>query len=190
MVLQTNRPAELVFAYLFSGDGQGKLIDEQTALKWLKLSSHTGREYLWLHFNSPHGIGKHWLQYIELAAAFKDALHKERRSSRLTHSHHGLFAVMNDVSYDISRRKPPEVATLWIGIRQHWLLSAWDKPLRSVETVIGLVHAQNIFPSTLSLVVQLLSEQAEVLLEIERNAAQATNVIEDELAAESRLPKR
>jgi zinc transporter len=189
MSLQPNQPAELVFAYLFSNEGKGRPVDADTALEWLKQPVHAGTEFLWLHFNSPHGIGSHWLQYIELAMAFRDALHEERRSSRLAHSHHGLFAVMNDVAYDAASRRTPEVATLWVGIRQRWLLSAWDKPLRSVEELLKLIDAGRAFVNPLSLVLQLLSEQADVLVDIVRNAADTANDIEAKLAA-NELPRR
>lgn len=188
MSLHPNRPAKLVFSYLFSGEGQGRLLDAEAALDWLKLPAHPETEYIWLHFDSPHGIEEHWLQYLELSLAFRDTLQEERRSSRLTRRHHGLFAVMNDVNYDASGKKT-EVSTLWISLRQRWLLSAWDKPLRSVDELIKLIDAEHAFPSPLSLVTQLLSEQADVLVEILHDVANAANEIEEKLAR-NQLPKR
>ncbi len=188
MSLQPHKPARLVFSYLFSGEGQGRLLDEKAALDWLKLAVHPEREYIWLHFDSPHGIEERWLQYLELSMTFKDALHEERRSSRLTRRHHGLFAVMNDVNYDASG-KEPEIATLWVSLRQHWLLSAWDKPLRSIGELVKLVDSRQTFPSPLSLVTQLLSEQADVLFEILRKIADAASDIEDKLLR-NKLPRR
>lgn len=185
---QPRQPAELVFAYLFSGDGVGRLLDADAALEWLKLPAHPG-EYIWLHFNSPHGIGERWLQYVELSMAFKDTMHEERRSSRLARGHQGLFAVMNDVNYDAATNKQLEVATLWISIRQRWLLSTWDKPLRSVAELIKLIKSRHSFPGPLSLVTQLLSEQAEVLMQIVHNVALSANDIEAQLSA-NKLPKR
>ena len=188
MNLHPNRPAELVFSYLFSGDGLGRLVDEEAALEWLKLPGHADTEYIWLHFDSPHGIGDGWLQYLELSTPFRDTMHEERRSSRLTFRHHGLFAVMNDVDYDAGG-KQLEVSTLWISLRQRWLLSAWDKPLRSVDELIKLIDSGHAFLSPLSLVTQLLSEQADVLVDILRGVAHAANNVEDKLAR-NQLPRR
>ena len=181
--------AQLIHAYLFSANGIGKQIGAESALEWLKNTKNTDSEFIWLHFNSPHGIDKNWLQYIELPIAFKGVLHDERRSSRLSHSHHGFFAVMNDVSYDPTHRRQPEISTLWISVRQRWLLSAWDKPLRSVEQLLALIAAEQIFPNPLTLVIQLLSHQADILANILRNTSITANMIEEKLAA-GELPKR
>ena len=181
--------AQLIHAYLFSANGIGKQIGAESALEWLKNTNNTDSEFIWLHFNSPHGIDKNWLQYIELPIAFKGVLHDERRSSRLSHSHHGFFAVMNDVSYDPTHRRQPEISTLWISVRQRWLLSAWDKPLRSVEQLLALIAAEQIFPNPLTLVIQLLSHQADILANILRNTSITANIIEEKLAA-GELPKR
>lgn len=188
MSLQPHKPARLVFSYLFSGEGQGQLLDEQAALEWLALAARPEKEYIWLHFDSPHGIEERWLQYLELSMTFRDTLHEERRSSRLTRRHHGLFAVMNDVNY-VADGKEPEIATLWVSLRQHWLLSAWDRPLRSIGELVRLVDSGQAFPSPLSLVTELISEQADVLFEILRKIADAANDIEDKLL-HNKLPKR
>ncbi len=188
-IVQPDLQAKLIHAHLFSGNGIGKQIDAESALEWLKNTNNTTSEFIWLHFGSPHGIGKDWLQYIELPIAFKGALHDERRSSRLSHSHHGLFAVMNDVTYDPSHRKHPEISTLWVSIRQRWLLSAWDNPLRSVAQLLALISAEQTFQNPLTLVIQLLSHQADVLAEILRNTSNTANSIEEKLAA-GELPKR
>ena len=188
-IVQPNIQAELIHAHLFNADGIGKQVDAESALEWLKNTNNATSEFIWLHFSSPHGIGKNWLQYIELPIAFKGVLHDERRSSRLSHSHHGLFAVMNDVTYDPTHRKHPEISTLWVSIRQRWLLSAWDNPLRSVEQLLALISAEKTFPNPLTLVIQLLSHQADLLADILRNTSITANSIEEKLAA-GELPKR
>ena len=181
--------AELIHAYLFGADGIGRNLDAQGALDWLRNAGNESGEFIWLHFSSPHNIGRRWLEYVELPQIFKEVLHEERRSSRLTHSHHGLFAVLNDVAYDLTRRTEPEVATLWLSIRQRWLLSAWSAPLRSVERLIAMIEDGHPFRNPLALLIQLLTNQADVLVDIVRDAAKAANDIEEMLAA-NRLPKR
>ncbi len=189
MTPQPAKPAALVFAYLFTGPGLGHPLNEQEALTWLRQASRPDAEYLWLHFDSPHGIGEHWLALFEPSPAFRDTLHEERRSSRLALGHQGLFAVLNDVNYDGTDGKEPEVATLWISIRQHRLLSTWDKPLRSIDELQHQIANGHAFSSPLTLVTQLLSEQADVLMDIVRHIAADASAIETRLAR-NELPRR
>jgi zinc transporter len=186
---KSDSQSELVHAYLFKTDGIGQQIDAETAFKWLKSGNAGSSEFIWLHFDNPHNIGKEWLQYIELPMIFKEVLHDERRSSRLAHSHHGLFAVINDVNYDLTRKREPQVATLWLSIRQRWLLSAWTQPLRSVEHLLSLISAKQPLHNPLALVIQLLTYQADVLVGILQNAATKANNIENLLMG-NHLPKR
>jgi zinc transporter len=155
----------------------------------LKSGNVGASEFIWLHFDNPHNISKEWLQYIELPMIFKEVLHDERRSSRLSHSHHGLFAVINDVNYDLTRKTEPQVATLWLSIRQRWLLSAWTNPLRSVEHLLSLISSRQPLQNPLVLVIQLLTYQADVLVGILQNAAGKANGIENQLMG-NHLPKR
>ena len=187
--VKADAQSELIHAYLFKNDGIGQKIDAESALKWLKNSNATTSEFIWLHFSNPHNISKDWLQYIELPMIFKEVLHDERRSSRLAHSHQGLFAVINDVTYDLTRKTQPQIATLWLSIRQRWLLSAWTNPLRSVEHLLSLISAKQPFHNPLTLVIQLLTIQADVLFDILRNAAGKANSIENMLL-DNHLPKR
>jgi zinc transporter len=181
--------AELIHAYLFKADGIGQELDAQAALDWLRNAGNETTEFIWLHFSSPHNIGKRWLEYVELPQIFKEVLHEERRSSRLAHSHHGLFAVINDVTYDPTRRTEPLVATLWLSIRQRWLLSAWSAPVRPVEQLIATIEGRRPFRNPLALLIQLLSNQADVLVDIVRSATITANNIEGMLAV-SHLPRR
>lgn len=188
-IVQPDIQAELIQAYLFGSNGVGKKIDAESALEWLKNSNNAASEFIWLHFGSPHGIDKNWFQYIDLPLAFKAVLHDEGRSSRVSHSRHGIFAVMNDVTYDSTHKKHLEVSTLWVSIRQRWLLSAWDNPLRSVEQLLLFISAGKIFQDPMTLVIQLLSLQADVLADIVMSTSNTTNSIEEKLAAGD-LPKR
>lgn len=188
-IAQSDQQSELVHAYLFKVDGIGQKIDAESALEWFKSGDISTSEFIWLHFSNPHGISKDWLQYIELPMAFKKVLHDERRSSRLAHSHHGLFAVLNDVTYDLTRKTQPEISTLWVSVRQRWLLSAWTNPMRSVEHLLSLISARQPFHNPFALIIQLLTNQADVLVDILRDAAARANSVENQLMA-NHLPKR
>ncbi len=135
------QPSRLVHAYLFSADGKGVRIDEDAALNWLKSPASPASEFIWLHFSNPHHIDTKWLQYVELPLSFKEMLHEEKRSSRFAHSHLGLFAVLNEVPDVEVPDGMPELSTLWLSVRQRWLLSAWDRPYpasaaNSIEAVL------------------------------------------------------
>ncbi len=185
--LQAESRSELVHAYLFDEHGVGKRIDVEFALNWLKSPENTASQFIWLHFNNPRDIGGNWLQFIEFPEIFRDVLDEGRRSSRLENIRDDLIAVMNDVSYDSSSYF--EVATLWVSIGRRRFISAWNRPLRSVQELSELIRSGESFRSPMALVIQLLSNQADVLVEILRNAAATANEIEQRLLT-SRLPER
>lgn len=185
-----DQPSRLVFAYLFSPDGTGKRIAEEAALSWLKTPAPPTTEFIWLHFSNPHNIGKKWLEYIELSPSFQEVLHEERRSSRLSHSHLGLFAVLNEVPEEMIPSSTPELATLWISVRQHWLLSAWNHPFRAVKTLDALITERKaLFRNPAALTVYFLNQQADALVHQLRHAASTANHVEAMLST-NRLPKR
>lgn len=183
-------PSQLVYAYLFSADGTGRRIEEDVALNWLKNPATPASEFIWLHFSNPHNIGKKWLEYIDLPTSFKEVLHEERRSSRLAHSHLGLFAVLNEVTDESLHKGLPELSTLWLSVRQHWLLSAWDNPFHAVtELDARIAEGKIAFRNPVALIVYFLNGQADTLARILRHAADTANHIETRLL-NNQLPKR
>ena len=185
-----DQPSRLVFAYLFSPDGTGTRMTEEAALIWLKTPAPATTEFIWLHFSNPHHIGKKWLEYIELSPSFKEVLHEERRSSRLSHSHLGLFAVLNEVPEETMPSGTSELATLWISVRQHWLLSAWNHSFRAVKALDALLaDGKVLFHNPAALTVYFLNQQADALVHQLRQAADIANHVEAMLLTD-RLPKR
>jgi len=184
----STRSSVLVYAYLFSDTGQGIEIDCESASNWLMSKEDKFGAFLWLHFDNPHGISTQWLTLLDLPTAFSEALHKERRSSRMAHSQLNLFATVNEVTYDFERRTQPEVATIWLNVKQHSLLSAWDQPLKSVKLLRQKISEGQPFHSPLALLNWLLRRQSEDMFGVLRGVAKIANEIENSLRT-NKLPK-
>lgn len=180
---------ELVHAYLFSSDGVGRRVDADAALAWLNATPRSSTEFLWLHFSSPHGISKNWLRHIDLADTFREVLQEERRSSRVSHVQLGLFAVLNEVDYEPARRTQTSSSTLWLSLRERWLLSAWNGPMQSVQQLADDVDAAQRFRTPLALVVELMNHQSSRLANILRDISESANRVERTLDRD-RLPRR
>ncbi|CAE6762998.1 transporter [Burkholderia sp. R-70199] len=176
--------------YLFSGSGVGREIDANTAIKWLKHRDDSSPEFIWLHFHDIPTVLEGWpLQHVQLPEAFGDTLREGSRSTRITHVYQTLIAVLNDVEYDLERNTPLKVATLWVNVGVHCLISVRSSPLRSVSQLRQAVEAGETFRSPMALLIHLLQEQADVLIGIVRTAAQAANDVDETLLA-GRLPTR
>jgi zinc transporter len=176
--------------YLFSGNGVGREIDANTAVEWLNHSDEGSAEFIWLHFHDIPTVLQGWpLQHVQLPEAFGDTLREGSRSTRITHVYQTLIAVLNDVEYDLERKKPLKVATLWVNVGVRCLISVRSSPLRSVSQLRQAVEAGETFRSPMALLIHLLQEQADVLISIVRTAAQAANDVDETLLA-GRLPTR
>lgn len=181
--------AELLFAYLFDAEGIGRALAEDDAIAWLAEGSAGAGKFLWLHFSSPHGIGKRWLQYVGLRPAFRNLLHSERRAPHFQRSRLGLVAVFNDVDHDQPSLLPAGVATLWVSVHERWLLSAQSAQLRTVVQLRDAVDAGQPLHGPLAWLAAMLLNQADALAAIVRTAAASTHAIEAMLAADT-LPRR
>lgn len=175
--------------YLFSEDGIGIEIDAATAGEWLKRDETPPNEFVWLHFHDIPSALEGWpLQLAEVPAAFSDTVRHGYRSTRIMRAHEHFIAVLNDVDYDATRKRPLEVATLWVSADARCLLSVRTVPLRSVEQLHREVHAGHPFHSPMAILIRLLQKQAEVMIGIERSAVRCVNDAEDALSA-GKLPK-
>ncbi|MFM0420157.1 transporter [Paraburkholderia aromaticivorans] len=188
---QTTDPFPLERGYLFSADGVGRKIDADSATQWLANRNDNSGEFIWLHFHDiPAVLESLPLQHsVAMPEAFAEALREGSRSTRMTHVHDDVIAVLNDVEYDFGRQKPLQVATLWLNVSDRCLLSAHARPLRSVNQLRLAVEAGQPFRSPLSLLINLLEEQADVLIGIVRLAARSADKVDETLLA-GKLPKR
>lgn len=103
----------LAHGYLFGKDGVGREIGTQTAIEWLHGHEERTGEFIWLHFHSSLDLlNSGPLHYLELPETFEQMLRDASSSTRIAPAQHDLVAVLNDVDYDVQRKKPLEVATL------------------------------------------------------------------------------
>ncbi len=180
----------LVYGYVFSGEGRSRAVDTEAALAWLSSADANGPGFIWLHFNGSHSGTLSWLQrHLALSDEMVETLREGPRSTRIEHSGNSLIAVVNDAVYDLLRDSPVQIATLWINIQPGLLLSVRSQPLRSVERLRTAVKAGEVFHSPLALVIHLLRDQADVLVQIMRNATDKADRVEDAFLAD-RLPPR
>ncbi|WP_245964800.1 CorA family divalent cation transporter [Trinickia dinghuensis] len=170
-------------------EGIGSEIDATTAIEWLQRDDAPPGEFIWLHFHDIPTVLEGWpLKLADVPAAFADAVRRGYPSTRIMRAHQHLIAVLNDVDYDASRKRPLEVATLWVSADDRCLLSVRSVPLRCVEQLRSDVLKARPFRSPMALLIRLMHEQSDVLFGIARGAAVSSNAAEEALLA-GKLPK-
>jgi zinc transporter len=181
----------LVCGYLFSPGTPGRNIGSEEALGWLRREpTEKGADFLWLHFNLANVAAEKWLNgHLALSPGFFEALHEGSRSTRVEYVDGTLIAVINDLLYDFSF-DVSDISTLWLSVDRSALVSARSKSLRSIDRLRSSAKAGETFRSSVQLLVHLLRDQAEVLVQIVRDAAARVDAIEDSLLAERLDHKR
>lgn len=175
--------------FLFSTKGIGREIDATMAIEWLQRDDAPPGEFVWLHFHDIPSVLDGWpLKLADVPAAFSDAVRRGYASTRIMRVHRHMIAVLNDVDYDAARKRPLEVATLWVSADDRCLLSVRSAQLRSVEQLRREVLAAHTFRSPMALLVRLLQEQADALFGIAHGASRTANIAEDALLA-GKLPR-
>ena len=109
-------------------------------------------------------------------------MHEGSRATRIDYADGALIAVINDVLYDFAF-EATDVATLWVSADERLVVSARRKPLRSVDRLRSSVRNGESFRSPTELMVHLLRDQADVLVQILRDATTKVDGIEDSLLA-------
>lgn len=180
----------LVWAYLFSAGGPATPIDADTAAMWLfKLATVPQDSFLWLHFSLANTASERWLrQNARLPETFYDTLNQNTGSTRLEQEGDALVAVMHDVLFDFSF-ETSAVSSVSLCIEQNCLISARRRPLRSVDKLRVLVRFHP-FRSAAELLAKLLEAQADVLVDIVRQATLRVDGIEDGFLANRITLKR
>jgi zinc transporter len=175
----------LVCGYLFSPGGPGRSLDSAEAVDWLRRDAERkGGDFLWLHFTLANIAAEKWLRdSFALPDAFLDALHEGSRSTRIENADERLVAVINDALYDFSFGAS-DIATMWLSVDRHAVISARRKPLRSVDRLRASVNKGSCFGSPVELLVHLLHDQGDVLVQIVRDAVDKVDGIEDGLLAD------
>ncbi len=174
----------LVWGYLFDrAAGTAQALDSVRASDWLALPAGQEGQFAWLHFNLSNASSEKWLKsQTELADEFYDSLHQGSRSTRIELADDTLVAIVNDVLHDFSF-DASDFATLWLTVTPQFVISARRTPLKAIERLHQAVLHGEAICSPVELLVHLLRDQADVLVNIVRDAVARVDVIEDVLLA-------
>ncbi len=181
----------MICGYLFLPGLPGKQIESEQIKQYLAdACAGTSEEYLWLHFNLSNTAAEKWLKSnFTLSEQFFEALHEGSQSTRIEYADHSLIGVVNDVLFDFAFNAS-DTATLWMSADRHLLITARSKPLRSIDKLRDHVRAGVLFRSPVDLMVNLLRDQADVLMQIVREAAIKVDKEEDQLLTDRPKIKR
>jgi zinc transporter len=169
--------AGLVCAYRFEREQKGRPIESDAAAEWLATQPSDG--FLWLHFSLANAASEPWLRlHIDLPAAFYESL-KEGVSTRVEAIDDGLLAIVNDVQFFAHEASSASTVIFYIAPRV--VVSARTTALRSVDRLRGSVRSGDTFSSPAGLLAHLLRDQADVLVEIVRNATKQVDEAEDRI---------
>ncbi|CDG82631.1 transporter [Janthinobacterium agaricidamnosum] len=183
----------LVWGFLFGREAQPVALDSNGARAWLleNAGRGDGREFIWLHFNLSHAASEKWLRsHVSLADEFYETLHQGSRSTRIELAENTLIAVVNDVLHNFSF-EASDISTLWLSVAQNIVISARRSPLQSIERLRqAIIKHHDPIRSSVELLIHLLRDQADVLVNIVRDAVARVDDIEDKLLAGRLVHKR
>lgn len=176
--------AGLVCGFLFSPGEAARPIDLATAAQWLsRPRDEHGEAFLWLHFGLSDAHAEKWLaEHMQLPEEYVASLRETSGSTRVELADGYMIAAINDVSFDFSY-DASQIATLWMCLHDHVVVSARLHSLRSVDRLRVAVRNGEQFSSPVALLVHLLRDQADVLQQIGGDAAKRVDRIEDNLLA-------
>jgi len=178
----------LVWGFLLGGQAGAQSVDADDALA--RLRQPVPGQFVWLHFNLSNTASERWLRaHAALGDEFYEMLHQGSRSTRIEIADDALIAVVNDVLHKFSFDSA-EISTLWLHVTPHAVISARRKPLESIERLRQAVAGGAPLHSAVELLVHLLRDQADVLVNIVRDAVARVDTTEDQLLAGRLTRKR
>jgi zinc transporter len=178
--------AGLICGFLLGPGWKPRAVDAAQVADWLTTDpaapdAHEGGGFAWIHFNLAHTGALPWLEsHASLSPGFYDMLRDGLRSTRIERTDEALTAVVNDVRFDFSF-EPSDISTLWIDVERRLVVTARQRPLRSVDKLRQAVREGQPVRSPAALLANLLRMQADVLVEIVRTVTERIDDIEDQL---------
>src|SRR5262245_20447272 len=171
--------AGLVCAYAFAPGEPGRSIDANEGAECLGTYSDEHPLFLWLHFSLSNVASERWLrQHLSLPSAFYESL-QEHRSTRVEVVNDALLAVVHDLEFFGAEESSASTVMLYVDPRV--MVSARTTPVRALDRLRAAVKAGARFSSPASLLGHLLRDQADILVDIVRDAAVRVDEIEDKL---------
>ena len=176
--------AGLVCAYAFTPGGAGRAIESDEAARLLvDVAPH---EFLWLHFSLANTASARWLrEYAAVPEAFFDA--HDSSSTRLEVVDEALMGVLNDVRFFAVEASSASMVTVHVTLKV--MVTARTTQLRAIDRLRASVKAGATFESPAELLAHLLRDQADVLVEIVRDAARQVDEIEDHIIEHQRTSR-
>lgn len=176
-------PYGLICGFRFRPGEPGIEMDAHTTVEAIQRVAEDGT-FIWLHLNLAHAGCRRWmLNHLELPEYFFETLSEGSRSTRLEHVEGALTAVVNDVVFNFGETSS-DIATLWLCVREHMLISLRLQPLRSVDRLRFSVKQGETFRSPLELLEHLIDDQAEILTQMIRDTHLNVDRIEDQLLSQ------
>lgn len=174
----------LIYGYLFSPNQPGHNLTSEEAEQWLaQLKNNNKHEFIWLHFNLNNVGSEKWLlKHVDLSEIFYEMLHEGARSTSIEYADNALIGIINDVLYN-AVIDDSNVSTMWLSVDKHMVISARFKPLQSIEKLRTSVKENEIFRSSVELLIHLLRDQADVMVDILRHTTADIDRIEDDILA-------
>ena len=172
----------VVWAYQFVSGRPGVSITSDQALDIFSNAEKRDQDQLvWLHFSLSNTASIAWLrENFQLPETFYEFLGQEVGSTRVERDDDALVAVFHDVTFDFSY-DASEVATTTLCIMPKLFVSIRLKPLRSLDALRSMVRKGHAFHSSPELLANLLQNQVNVLVEIQRRVTGNVDEIEDQL---------
>jgi zinc transporter len=172
----------MVWGYGFSPGQPARPVDCESAERSLADQSPAASEsFVWLHFSLANAAAERWLEHnLSLPEEFFASLHESVGSTKVEQAGDSLLAVIHDVLFDFTF-SASDVSTVYLCVERRLLVSARPKPLRSIDRLRAAVKGGEVFRSTGELLAHLLRDQANVLVEIVRQATLRVDSIEDKL---------
>jgi zinc transporter len=146
--------------------------------------------FIWLHFNLANANAERWLaRHADLPESFFESLRGGLHSTRVERFEQALLAVVNDLQFDFAF-EPSDTATLWICLNERVFITGRRTPLRSIDQLRVAVRDGEPVRSPADLLGQLLRRQADVLVDLVRQATARVDEVEDRLLAGRLAHKR
>ncbi len=135
--------------------------------------------FLWLHFSLSHVASQEWLrQHVEIPAEYYELL-QGSPTTRLEVVGDDLLAVVNDVQF--FGVDPSAVSRVFLFVSQGVMVSARTTQVRAIDRLRTSIRDGEEFRSTVDLLAHLLRDQADVLVDIVRDATRQVDQAEDRI---------
>ncbi|MDF1824776.1 MAG: transporter [Verrucomicrobiales bacterium] len=173
----------LVWAYSFRPGEAGEPITGDEAARILSGKQGEESAFIWLHFSLSNAAAAPWMrENLALPDAYFDDLNETVGATRIEQNENTLVAVVHDILFDFTF-DPSAIATLRLCIGPRFMVSARMRPLRSVDRLRSSVRSGEPFRSPADMLGVLMTDQADVLVQVIRRTTGKVDKIEDSLLA-------